>query len=37
MKSRAGLFGIPNNEQVNTERTNPDLAMNDDAIDCMTV
>ena len=36
MKSRADLFGIPNNEQLNTECTNPDLAVND-AIDGMTI
>ena len=35
MKSRAELFGIPNNEYLNIECTNPDLAMNN-AIDGMT-
>ena len=36
MKSRADLFGIANNEQLNTECTNPDLSTND-IIDVMTV
>ena len=38
MKSRAqaDLFGIPNNKYLNTECTNPDLAMND-AINGMTI
>ena len=35
-KSRADLFRNPNKEQLNTECTNPDLAMND-AIDGMTI
>ena len=32
MKLRADLFGIPNNEWLSNECTNPDLAIND-AID----
>ena len=36
MKSRADLFGIPNNEQLNSECTKPDLATND-AIDGITI
>ena len=36
MKSRADLFGVPNNEQLNTECTNPDLATND-AVDDMRI
>ena len=29
MKSKVDLFGIPNNEQLKTEYTNLELAMND--------
>ena len=36
MKSRADLFGILNNNQINNEYTNPDLATND-AIDGMAI
>ena len=35
-KSRADLFGIPNNKELKTECTNPDLAKNN-AIDGMTI
>ena len=35
MKSRVDLFGFPNNDQLNTECTNPDLSTND-VIDSMT-